>query len=359
MGHSIATKVLPKEVLDGIARFIDPLVLSRATKKGVCSTRTARERRIQIGHTMGLLWTLGYKVRKLESLKPKHIDALVSHWDKEGKSASFLHNRLSILRTLGNWMGNPGLVADTADYLPKDRIRRSTVATRDRSWEGNRVPPEEVIEYAKLVDERLAVMLAMQHYFGLRVKESIEIRPSNAVVEGGTQLEIHEGTKGGKPRRIPVQTEAQHETLAWARRVAAGGKTKRLRWPGKTWLQAQRRFYHLLEMHLMLTGDQRGVTAHGLRHGYLQRFYEEASGFSAPIKVTTHTEPTWGGSGTSGKPVPPDGLTRDVHQAACISAARAAGHNRLDVTPSYYGSYGHGLRPEKTADGQGVRLGQP
>ena len=334
-----AKKILPKHLRDDIERSIEPYLRQRADGDGVCSTQTAKDRRQYIMATVALLWQLGYRIKKLASLRPRHIAVLVKHWDETGASAEFLHNRLCVLRTMSRWIGKPNLVGDLSEYFPLERTRRKTATEEDRAWEAQSVDPLTMIDFAKSIDERLAVMLSMQYQFGLRVKESIELRPGNAVVEEGAAIEIHEGTKGGRLRRIPVETDAQRETLAWARRVAASGTSKRLRWPGRTWLQARRWFYHLLDKRLMLTKDQLGVTAHGLRHGYAHRGYEQKTGFPAPIKQAGECR---------GTPKPPAGLTREVHQQASMEVSRALGHGRIDVTPAYYGTYGHSLRPATT-----------
>ena len=189
------------------------------------------------------LWQLGYRIRKLESLDKRHIDALMSNWDAEGKSAEFLHNRVSVLRTLAGWMGKRNLVGDLSDYFPNSRTRRKTATDEDLSYKAKGIDPIQVIDSAKAIDERLAAMIAMQYAFGLRVKESIEIRPANSVVDGGAAIEVFAGTKGGKLRRIPLTTDYQRAALAWVRQVAASGKTGRRRWTDTTWRQAQNRYY--------------------------------------------------------------------------------------------------------------------
>lgn len=340
MRYTRTKRVLPQPVLDDIERTISPNLRKRANGQGQCSMKTADDRRDIIQSAVARLWKLGYRIKKLQSLRPSHIEVLMSFWDSEGASAEYLHNRLSVLRTLSGWLNKPYLVKDLKDYLPPERTRRKTATDVDRSWEGKGIDPQRMINYARTLDERLAVILAMQFRFGLRVKESIELRPANSVVEGGAAIEVYDGTKGGRPRRIPVETDEQREALAWARRVAVSGNTKRLRWPGLTWLQARRRFYHYMHRHMMISKEQLGVTAHGLRHGYAHVSYEDKTGVPAPVKIATGQ-----GVGGNGAPTPPPELTRASHLAASQEVSRALGHGRIDVTPSYYGTYGHALRP--------------
>ncbi len=328
MAKSLADQVLPKSVIDGVHRTIDPYLRLRAKGGGVCSAKMRTERRQFMLLMVAELWELGYRIRKLESLSAKHVEALMAYWHEKGIVAGTLHTRLSMIKVLCDWLGKRNVVKDITAYLPAEVVRRNTVAKVSKAWDAKDINPLEIIQLANQIDERLAVMLAMQHFFGLRVKESIELRPANAVVDGGKMLEIHEGTKGGRVRRVPIKSDQQREVIAWARQVAEAGNTKRLRWPDCTFTQAQGRFYHYVRNRLGISGKSAGVTPHGLRHGYAQRGYEEETGgLPSPIK-----------GGAIGQ------IDRETHRVASITVSRALGHGRIDVTTGYYGSYGHALR---------------
>ncbi|WP_126448071.1 tyrosine-type recombinase/integrase [Sulfuricystis multivorans] len=330
MAKSLAERVLPKYIIDGVLRTIEPYLRLRAKGDRVCSAKMRTERRQFILLMVAELWELGYRIRKLESLSSKHVETLMAYWHEKGIVAGTLHTRLSMIKVLCSWLGKFNVVKGITAYLPAEEVRRHTVAKVSKAWDAKDIDPLTIIQLAKQIDERLAVMLAMQHYFGLRVKESIELRPANAVVDGGRMLEIHEGTKGGRVRRVPIKSDQQREIIAWARQVAESGNTKRLRWPDCTFTQAQGRFYHYVRNRLGISGKTAGVTPHGLRHGYAQRAYEEETGgLPSPIK-----------GGAIGR------IERETHRAASITVSRALGHGRIDVTTSYYGSYGHALRQD-------------
>ena len=193
MKKSLAAKVLPKSVQDDIDRQIEPHLKVRASGVGLCSTKTGKERRMHIRASVAQLWVLGYRILKLASLSQKHVQALMTYWEKEGRSAEFLHNRLSALRTLAGWLGKRNVVLDMEDYFPRERTQRHAATRVNLSWTANGVDPLKMIEFAKSIDERLAVMLSLQHFFGFRVKESIEIRPGNALIDGGRTIEVFEG----------------------------------------------------------------------------------------------------------------------------------------------------------------------
>jgi len=333
MATALAYSKLPKAVLDGVYRTTDPILNARADGDGTCSRKTRDERRQFYAQMVAQLWELGYKIRKLESLAEKHIAALMHYWHQQGLSAGTLHTRRSMMNHLCNSLGKRNMVREITYYLPEEAVQRGTVCKESKAWHAHDVDPLKVINLAREIDERLAVMLALQHFFGLRVKESIEIRPANAVVEGGTQLEIHEGTKSGRPRRIPIKSDDQKDVIQWARRVADSGNTKRLRWTDCTWNRAQNRFYHLLRYHLGISRKLQGITAHGLRHGYAQGVYRQETGLPSPIE-----------GGALGQ------IDRQTHHDASSTVSRALGHGRIDVTASYFGSYGHQLRTPPVAN---------
>ena len=327
MAKSLADKILPRVVRDAVLRTLEPFIARRANGKGVASYKTQDERRATILLVVAHLWMLGYRIRKLESLAAKHVEALMTYWHENGLSPSMLHTRLSMLRVACDWMGKPNVVKDITDYLPEDAVRRSTVASKSKAWDAAEVDPLKVIELAKQIDERLAAMLMMQHHFGLRVKESIMLSPCKALIDSGTALEVYEGTKGGRMRRIDIDTTEQRHAIDYARFVASKGNTKRLRWPDCTWKQAQSRFYNLVRYRLGISTKNMGVTPHGLRHGFAQRDYRRQTGLPTPLE-----------GGALGR------IDREKHQMACLTTSHALGHGRIDVTTGYCGSYGHRLR---------------
>ena len=327
MAQAKATLILPKAVLDGIYRTLDPFVDLKANGEGRCSRKTKDERLSFYPLMVAQLWEMGFRIRRLDRLQQKHVAALMKKWADDDIVAGTLHTRLSMMKFVCDRLDKKNVVQHLSTYLPKERTRRCTVSTESKAWEENGVNPLEIIDLARTIDERLAVILALQHFFGLRVKESIELRPGSCIVEGGTMIELHEGTKGGRPRQVAIKTDDQQDVLEWARLVASKGVSKRLRWTDCTWKQAQRRFYHLIGYRLGITRALAGISAHCLRHGYAQRRYRQVSGFPSPVQ-----------GGALGK------IDRQTHEDACNTVTRELGHGRRNVTPTYYGSYGHALR---------------
>jgi integrase len=327
--NSLAQRILPKSIQDGIARTVEPFLWQRANKEGKCSRKTRDERLSFYPLMVAQLWQGGFRIKKLESLADKHITYLMERWFSEKIANGNLHTRLSHVNVLLRWLGKDDLVRNIKSYLPGEDVTRHTVAQSSLSWESRGIDPANVIKYAMQVDERMACMLSLQHYLGLRVKESIEIRPAKSLIDDGTGtfLEVRDGTKGGRVRRVPVDTDKQESIIDWARELAADGSSQRLRWPGLTWKQAQNRYYNLCRKQLRITKAKTGLNSHGLRHGYAERVFEKQTGQPSPVR--------------GGKP---EKMDRETYRLANLVTANVLGHDRTDVAPSYYGSHGHKLR---------------
>ena len=97
MATSQAHSTLPKSVLDGVYRTIDPILAVRANGKGVCSSKTRTERQQFYLQMVAQLWELGFRIRKLDSLAGKHVAALMNHWHQQGVSVGTLHTRRSMM----------------------------------------------------------------------------------------------------------------------------------------------------------------------------------------------------------------------------------------------------------------------
>jgi site-specific recombinase XerC len=330
---SLANRILPKRLRDELERVLLANVARRANGKGVCSTKTQLERRQTVALAFGQLWEMGYRIASVASLGERHVKALVERWDAEGLVANTLHTRVSILKAFCAWIGKRGLVQDIDAYLPKERIARHVATTENKAWHAREVVPETVIADARARDPRFAICLELQYQLGLRVKESIEFKPAQALLPDGQTLEIYEGTKGGRIRRIALNTPEKRAAFEQARDIAALSKTGRVRWPGMTWLKARRHFYHLCECQ-GITRARLGVTAHGLRHGSAQREYRQITGLATPVE-----------GGAIGQ------IDAAQHQLANTHVARHLGHGRKQIAGTYYGSYGHQLRTTQRGEG--------
>ena len=260
----------------------------------------------------------------------------MSHWDVQGDSPGLLHTKLANLRTFASWVGKgEEVVGHMSVYLPKERTVRSVATKEDKSWQANEVDIDAVIERAYAEDRRFGAMLEAGRYFGLRAKEAILLNPKKALVKGGGAIFIEEGTKGGYRRLVLFRHVDQQHCFERLVEVASRTRGGALSWPDLTWKQAQNKFYRLARK-IGMTKAELGVTMHGQRSGYTSDEYEDETGYLPPIK-----------GGVPVKPGLPKKIDRELHKRGALRVSKQTGHHRIQVSASYFGSYGHALRPTK------------
>ncbi|MFJ1254364.1 integrase domain-containing protein [Cupriavidus sp. CuC1] len=281
----------------------------------------------------------GMTVMSPYNVRVRHVRWLVRHWILERKlNVATVEGRLSHLRAMcAGWMGKVGMVGKPEDYVElPEGYRRSYVATKDRSWEGNGVDAEKVVLSIARTDSHVSMQVRLEAAFGLRAKESWRLRPARDLLPTG-YLHVQDGTKGGLPRQIPIEFGWQYDLLVEAAELAAKTNPERgslipAEYSQKKW---RRRFYTVLEKHGVTKHGEHGVTAHGLRHGYFHQMYERLTGERAAIK---------GGDRIT------DAAVRD---AAMRRIVAAAGHSRLAKAGMYLSSHARmasEVRPRVTVE---------
>ena len=250
------------------------------------------------------LHELGHCGLRAEGLKPRHVEALVRRWKASGLSHATMMNRMAHVRWWADRVGKRGMVRANADYgiLPRSHV---SDGTRRRDLDESRL--------GRVKDDHVRMALQLQAAFGLRREEAIKLSPSHA--DRGDRLLVKASTaKGGRPREVPVRTDAQRRLLDEARLLAGGGA---LIPPGRNYAE-QRKVY---EDQTRAAGLGR---SHGLRHAYALDRYEGLTGWKAPA---------------AGGPARGD-LTdrqRGIDSAARLRISRELGHGRLEIVRRYCG----------------------
>jgi hypothetical protein len=187
------------------------------------------------------------------------------------------------------------------------------------------------IQEISAFDPWVGMQLELCAEFALRTKEARHFRPHGAIIsreaadprdaaafpECSTFVRVSHGTKGGRPRDIPLVTERQRDLLA--RTVAVVPPGMYVGPPGVTTQQSEARFYYVIRK-FGISKKELGVVAHGLRHQRVNDEFAKYAGGPSPVR------------GAVSKP--PD--DQDARQRA----ARLLGHNRVQVTSCYVGSCG-------------------
>jgi integrase len=263
-------------------------------------------------------------------LANRHIEVMVERWVARGLHTATIHNYLSFLRTYASWISKAGMVREPEFYVGSEspHAHRTQVAAEDKSWSAKNVDVEKKIREITAFDVHVGRQLELCIRFALRPKEARHFRPHGTIIpreqtmprdaapfpECQEFVRIRHGTKGGRPRDVPLQTAEQRELLArLAAEVAPGTFVGQ---PGHTNLQSQSRFYYVIRKFGISKKDL-GVVAHGLRHQNVNDGYEGECGAASPVR-----------GGTS-RPAG-DHLARQ-------RAAIRLGHSRVRVTVNYLG----------------------
>lgn len=109
-----------------------------------------------------------------DSLRPKHMDALVKHWKADGVSAGMMKNRMSVMRWWAQRIGNDNIIPRAIGSYDIDWQIFVTGTSRARILDDARL--------ASVTDAYTAMQLRLQSAFGLVREESVEIDPAWAMV---------------------------------------------------------------------------------------------------------------------------------------------------------------------------------
>lgn len=277
--------------------------MCKRNRDGSFATQAARERTLDLCARQ--LKEMGYRQMRSQSLKPKHVEALVNRWQGEALAAGTLKNRLAHLRWWAEKVGRESVI-------PADNARLGLPERSFRSEAGKQLALD-ADKLAVIQDERIRLSLLLQDQFGLRREESIKFQPSYAI--RGDELHLKPSwTKGGRARVVPIRTADQRWVLSQVEKVAGKGSL----------IPVERTYAQHLGVYM---GELRkaGISrSHGLRHAYAQRRYLELAGWLCP-----HA------GGPKSKDLSPAQKTIDYDARMAISAE--LGHAREEITAVYLG----------------------
>ena len=277
--------------------------ICKQCREGSYATQRNRERILTL--IANELHTMGYRQMQARSLKPKHIEALVKHWQERDLSIGTIKNRMAALRWWSVKINKQNVVAKSNEHY----------GIPDRRFVTNESKAREITEtqLGKVKDIHVRMSLELQRAFGLRREEAMKFQPSYADQKDHIKLKAS-WTKGGKPRTIPVRTEVQREVLDRARALAGFGSL----------IPSHRSYVQQLRVYEGNTTRVGLSSMHGLRHAFAQERYEELTGWKSPA--------TGGPNRLS--------LTqeqRELDLEARLTISQELGHEREQVSAVYLG----------------------
>ncbi len=251
------------------------------------------------------LHDLGFRQMNAQSLKPKHVEALIKHWLDGKLAVATIKNRMTALRWWSQKVNRENVIARTNDHygIPDRRFVTNISKAQTVSAEA----------LAKVRDTYIRMSLELQQAFGLRREESIKFVPSYA--DRGDRLVLKDSwTKGGKARDIPIRTNAQRQVLDRAHQVAGRGSL----------IPANRNYVQQLRTYEGHTSRAGLSKLHGLRHAYAQQRYQELTGWPCPA---------------AGGPVSAElgEAQKGADREARLEISQELGHEREEITAVYLG----------------------
>jgi hypothetical protein len=277
--------------------------ICRQCREGSYATQVNRERMLTL--VANELHELGYRGMSAQSLKPKHIEALVKHWFDQELSIGTIKNRMAVIRWWSQKVNKQNVVARSNEHY----------GIPDRRFISNESKAKSVTQeqLEKVKDEYVRMSLELQQAFGLRREEAMKFQPSFA--DRGDHLVLKASwTKGGRERVIPIRTEGQREVLDRARRLAGLGSL----------IPSNRNYVHQMRVYEGNTRRAGLSHMHGLRHAYAQNRYEELTEWKCPAA-----------GGPNSKALTLE--QREIDRAARLTISRELGHEREGVTCAYLG----------------------
>lgn len=252
------------------------------------------------------LKSIGYnQVNSLHSLKPKHIDVLVKHWQEKNLSEGTIKNRMANLRWVAEKINRPDLIAkDNAFY-----------GIENRSFVGVNKALDFTQQALNTINDRNVQASAMlQKAFGLRREEAMKICPSKA--DAGDQLKLDRSwCKGGRAREIEIRTDYQRQALDHAKSIAGNSSL----------IPANLSYVkHLGVWEKQMQSVGLGRT-HGARHAFAQDRYKSITGWLPPAQ-----------GGPKYKDM--NNADKAIDRSARLQVSRELGHERLQITATYLGS---------------------
>lgn len=164
--------------------------------------------------------------------------------------------------------------------------------------------------------DRAACIVGLCREFGLRSKEAslADARAWLAETSCHARITVRYGTKGGRPRHLPVISASQIEVLGESARAQGGDKS--MIHTDLTW--AKWREGGLRDIRKFLQVSLGATGLHDLRAGYACQRYQEITGITAPVTGASE-------------------INRDLDRHARQIIAEELGHGRAEITNAYVG----------------------
>lgn len=200
--------------------------------------------------------------------------------------------------------------------------QRSGICTESRA-----VSKEAHQQAIAVVGSRISALIGLQRELGLRFAESAKIDAAKVLksAEKNGVITVRDGTKGGRPRTVPITRPEQLSAL----RIAADIQGR-----DRSMIPTELRYSQFRdEAYQQIANTQ--TCFHGNRHHYAQQRYQAIVGAPCPVAAEVlHQEHHAYLSRVLGITT---SAARELDHSARMQVSAELGHGRIDVTNSYLG----------------------
>ena len=266
-------------------------------------------------------------VKDLRQVDQSHVRSfaaeLAERYEQGQISASTAQNMLSAVNSTMAY-------ARQDDKCTVHAVRDAGLPSRTHiATESKSVLPEVHQAVQLQVSDRLAVQLELQRELGLRMKESclINARETLQQAEKSGVVQIIAGTKGGRPRAVPITSKKQINAL---QNAAILQQKDRSMVPAEQSLKSYiNSCYKQLEATAM-------CGFHGERHHYANSRYERLTGVKSPVESgSKHGIPHINYIAQKMYITTIQARSLDLNARSRI--AEELGHSRISITNNYLG----------------------
>ena len=182
------------------------------------------------------------------------------------------------------------------------------------------------------VSEEVALVVGLQREFGLRFREAALFNAVDALksIELGETPSMKRGTKGGQPRRVPVDNEAKHQILLKVAQYQRSNHTQSL-------IPSKHSFKSFQSMAWRETcAANPEYKSHGERKHFACAYYRQHTGVACPVQAHVphgrpHHQFIAQQLGVSLNEA------RALDKRVRLALSKLLGHHRVEVTNAYLG----------------------
>jgi len=194
-----------KGIIDNLGAQLEKVVKG----SNQCSIAT-RYRYIEAGERFIRFAAENFRLKKLQNIQNKHIEAYVKFLKVKGRADKYIKNELSAVRYIHRQIPQTSHVLDDGNKANKKYGLQSTPDGRaERAWTEQEIEKMKAKAY-ETGNIKIAQVVEAARATGMRLDEAASLRRhevENALQTATLRLK---NTKGGRPRDIPLSPRAIH-----------------------------------------------------------------------------------------------------------------------------------------------------